>query len=99
MLTQIVRKYSKIENHSNKRWFGANRPNLLLRVLTIQLKIFFNINFSTAISTILFAMLQLVDKRRLIALVLMEFVIFVTLSLKRWVVFPTTVHVRKLPRH
>ena len=45
------------------------------------------------------AMLQLVDKRRLIALVLMEFVTIVTLSLKQWVVISTTVHVKKLARH
>ena len=45
------------------------------------------------------AMLQLVDKRRLIALVLMEFVIIVTLSLKQWVVISTTVRVKKLARH
>ena len=44
------------------------------------------------------AMLQLVDKRRLIALVLMEFVTIVTLSLKQWVVISTTVHVKKLAR-
>ena len=42
------------------------------------------------------AMLQTVDKKRLIALVLME---FVTMSLKQWVVFSTTVHVKKLARH
>ena len=45
------------------------------------------------------AMLQLVDKRRLIALVLMEFVTIVTLSLKQWVVISTTVHVKKLACH
>ena len=45
------------------------------------------------------AMLQLVDRRRLIALVLMEFVITVTLSLKQWVVISTTVRVKKLARH
>ena len=45
------------------------------------------------------AMLQLVDKRRLIALVLMEFVTTVTLSLKQWVVISATVHVKKLARH
>ena len=45
------------------------------------------------------AMLQLVDKRRLIALVLMEIVTIVTLSLKQWVVISTTVHVRKLAPH
>ena len=44
-------------------------------------------------------MLQLVDKRRLIALVLMELVIIVTLSLKQWVIISTTVHVQKLARH
>ena len=44
-------------------------------------------------------MLQLVDKRRLIALVLMELVTIVTLSLKQWVVISTTVHVKKLARH
>ena len=44
-------------------------------------------------------MLQLVDKRRLIALVLMEFVTIVTLSLKQWVVISTTVRVKKLARH
>ena len=45
------------------------------------------------------AMLKLVDKRRVIVLVLMEFVTIVTLSLKQWVVIFTTVHVRKLARH
>ena len=45
------------------------------------------------------AMLQLVDKRRLIALVLMEFVTIGTLSLKQWAVVPTTVQVKKLARH
>ena len=45
------------------------------------------------------AMLQLVDKRRLIALVLMEFVTIVTLSLKEWVVISTTVHAKKLAHH
>ena len=45
------------------------------------------------------AMLQLVDKRRLIALVLIEFVTLVTLSLRQWVVFFTTVQVKKLARH
>ena len=44
-------------------------------------------------------MLQLVDKRRLIALVFMEFVTIVTLSLKQWVVVSTTVHDKKLARH
>ena len=44
------------------------------------------------------AMLQLVDRRRLIALVLMEFVTTVTLSLKKWVVISTTVYVKKLAR-
>ena len=43
-------------------------------------------------------MLQLVDKRRLIALALMEFVIIATLSLKQWVVISTNVHVSKLTR-
>ena len=42
---------------------------------------------------------KLVDKKRLIALVLMEFVIIVTLSLKQWVVISTTVRVKKLVRH
>ena len=45
------------------------------------------------------AILQLVDKRRLIDLVLMEFVTIVKLSLKQWVVISTTVHVKKLARH
>ena len=45
------------------------------------------------------AMLQLVDDRRFIALVLMEFVTAVTLSLKQWVVISITVHVKKLARH
>ena len=45
------------------------------------------------------AMLQLVDKRRLVALVLMEFVTIVTLSLKQWVVISTTVRVKKLAHH
>ena len=44
------------------------------------------------------AMLQLVDKR-LIALVLMEFVTIVTLSLMQWVVISTTLHNKKLARH
>ena len=44
-------------------------------------------------------MLQLIDKRRLIALVLMEFVTIVTLSLKQWDVNSTSVHVKKLARH
>ena len=44
-------------------------------------------------------MLQLVDKRRLIALVLIEFVTTVTLSLKQWVVISITVHVKKLALH
>ena len=38
-------------------------------------------------------------KKRLIALVLMEFVTIVTLSLIQWVVISTTVHVKKLARH
>ena len=45
------------------------------------------------------AMLQLVDKRRLIALVLIEFVTIVTMSLKQWAVICTTVRVKKLARH
>ena len=45
------------------------------------------------------AMLQLVDKRKLTASVLMEFVTIVTLSLKQWVVISTTVHIKKLARH
>ena len=45
------------------------------------------------------AMLQLVDKRRVIALVLMGFVTIVTLSLKQWVVISTTVYFKKLARH
>ena len=45
------------------------------------------------------AMLQLVDKRRLIASALMEFVTIVTLSLKQLVVISTAVHVKKLARH
>ena len=45
------------------------------------------------------AKLHLVDKRRLIALVLMEFVTTVTLSLRQWVVVSTTVHAKKLARH
>ena len=44
-------------------------------------------------------MLQLVDKRRLIALVLIEFATVVTLSLKQWVVISTTVRVKKLAHH
>ena len=44
-------------------------------------------------------MLQMVDKRRMIALVLMQFLTIVTLSLKQWVVISTTVHVKKLARH
>ena len=44
------------------------------------------------------AMLQLEDKRRFIALVLMEFVTIVTLSLKQWVVISTTVQAKKLAR-
>ena len=42
------------------------------------------------------AMLQMVDKRILIALVLMEFATIVSLSLKEWVVISTTVQVKKL---
>ena len=45
------------------------------------------------------AMLQLVDKRRLMALVLMELVTIVILSLKQWVGISTTVRVKKLARH
>ena len=45
------------------------------------------------------AMLQLIGKRRLIALVLMEFITFVTVSLKQWFVVSTTVRVKKLARH
>ena len=45
------------------------------------------------------AMLQLVDKRRLIALVLMDFLTFVTLSLKQWVVISTSVDVKSFARH
>ena len=41
-------------------------------------------------------MLQLVDRRRLIALMLMEFVTIVTLFLKQWVVISSTVQVKKL---
>ena len=42
--------------------------------------------------------LQLVDKTKLIALVLMEFVTIVTLSLKQWIAISTTVHVKKETR-
>ena len=45
------------------------------------------------------AMLQPVEKRRLIASMLMEFVTIGTLSLKQWAVVTTTVHVKKLARH
>ena len=45
------------------------------------------------------ALLQPVDKRRFIALVLMEFVTIVTLSLKQWVAISTNVPVKKLARH
>ena len=45
------------------------------------------------------AMLQVVEKRRLIALVLMQFVTNVTLSLKQWAVISTTVHAKKVARH
>ena len=45
------------------------------------------------------AMLQMVEKRGLIALVLMEFVTIVTLSSRQWVVISTTVLVKKLARH
>ena len=38
-------------------------------------------------------------RQKKIALVLMEFVTFVTLSSKQWVVISTTVHVKKLARH
>ena len=44
------------------------------------------------------AILQLVDKRRLIALVLMESVAIVTLSLKQWVVIFTNANLQKLAR-
>ena len=44
-------------------------------------------------------MLQLVDQRRLIAFVLMEFVTTVTLSLKQWVVISPIVHVKKIAHH
>ena len=44
-------------------------------------------------------MLQLVDKIRLIDLVLMEFVTIVTPFLKQWVVISTTVRVNELARH
>ena len=44
-------------------------------------------------------MLQMEDKRRLIALELMDFVTIATLSLKQWVVISTTVHVKKLAHH
>ena len=42
------------------------------------------------------AMLQLVDKRRFIALVLVELVTIVTLSCKQWVVNSTSVYIKKL---
>ena len=45
------------------------------------------------------AMLQLVDKRRLMALVLMELVTIVTLSWKQWVVNSTSVRVMTLTLH
>ena len=58
------------------------------------------LNFNKLVRSVrLKAMLQLVDKRRLIALVLMEFVTIVTLSSKQWVVISTTVHAEKLARH
>ena len=41
----------------------------------------------------------LVDKRKYIASVLMEFVIIATVSLKQWVVISATVLVKKLARH
>ena len=44
-------------------------------------------------------MLQLVDKTKFIAAVMVEFLTFVTLSLKQWVVISTSVHVKKLARH
>ena len=50
-------------------------------------------------NVILKVVLQLVDEGRLIALVLMEYVTIVKLSLKQWVVFSTTVHVKKTPCH
>ena len=45
------------------------------------------------------AMLQLVDKRKLIAFLLMEFLIFVTRFLKQGFVIFTAVHVKRLARH
>ena len=75
-----------------KSWLDRTKhmPSKLWSFLNFN-KLFRNIGLE--------AMLQLVDKRRLIALVLMEFVTIVTLSLKQWIVISTTVHVKKLARH
>ena len=67
---------------------------------TPSLKIWSFLTFNKLVRNVgVKAMLQLVDKRRLIDLVLMDFVTLVTLSLKQWVVFSTTVHAKKLARH
>ena len=66
----------------------------------VLLKIWSFLIFNKIVRSVrLKVMLQLVDKRRLIALVLMEFVTIVTLSLKQWNAISTTVHAMKLARH
>ena len=63
-------------------------------------KIWFFLIFNKFVRNVgLKAMLQLVDKRRLIDSVLMDFVTIVTLSLKQWVVISISVQVKKLARH
>ena len=63
-------------------------------------KIWSLLNFNKIVRNVrLKAMLELVDKIRLIASVSVEFVTIVTLSLKQWVVISATVRVKKLARH
>ena len=68
------------------------KTSCLDRTKHAPLKIRSFLNFNKLVGNVgLKAMLQMVDKRRLIALLLMKFVTIVTLSLKQWVVTSTTV--------
>ena len=85
------------------RWnYGSESQKLILRHKKKHAlsKIWFFPTFSNLVRNVtLKAMLQLVDKRKMIALVLIEVATIVTLSLKEWVVISTTVQVKKLARH
>ena len=76
------------------RKFASTEQNMLLR----KYGPFFIFN-KLVRNVRLKPMLQLADKRTLIALVLMELVFIVTLSLKQKIVSSTTLHVKTLARH